>query len=115
VDPEVLESAVGNGPPSTVAVRALTFADLIDRTRLRLGSLVCDIEGTEATMVEREGSLIARHIQTIVMEVHPDLLGTARVGEMRESLEALGYALLWQQDQVWVMKRNREDLLLNGS
>ena len=61
-------------------------------------------------MIGREGSLIARHIQTIIMEVHPDLLGPDRVREMGESLQALGYAFLWKQSQVWVMKRKKNGI-----
>ena len=107
LDPSVAGTAVRSEQHSTVTVRTLTFADLLHRTGLRLGSLVCDIEGAEAELIRREGSLIARHIETIIMEVHPDLLGTDGVREMGESLEALGYAFIWKQGQVWVMKRNQ--------
>jgi FkbM family methyltransferase len=108
IDPDVLESAVRDAQRATVTVRALTFADLLERTGLRLGSLVCDIEGAEAELIRREGSLVARHIQTIVMEVHPHLLGADGVRELHTSLEALGYASVWKHDQVWVMKRSLE-------
>ena len=105
VDESVSMSSVGEDRTMTVAVPAVTFAELRRRTDIRGGSLVADIEGAEAALVEREGELIASCIDTIILEVHPGIVGTARMAAVHDRLLALGYADAWDRDDVWVMRR----------
>ena len=105
VDESVSMSSIGEDQRPTVRVPAMTFAELQRRTAIQGGSLVADIEGAEAALVEREGAIIASCIDTIILEVHPGIVGAGRTAEMRQRLLALGYRETWGRDDVWVLRR----------
>lgn len=65
---DTLSSQIGAGE-ATRTVPALTLTALLDREGLGDYALVCDIEGAEAELFEREGAAFAR-CHTIVIELH---------------------------------------------
>lgn len=103
VDDAVGMSRIGLDGPTMITVPTLTFADLQRRTKVQNGTLIADIEGAEAALLEREGDCIAECIRTIILEVHPDVLGEHRVGALRTRLAELGFAHVWSHGDVWVL------------
>lgn len=105
VDDAVVLSCVSHTQPVAVRVPAVTFRALREQASFQGGSLVADIEGAEADLIEREGSLIAESIKTLILEVHPHTLGVARVDALRSRLTSLGYANMWSHGDIWVMQQ----------
>jgi FkbM family methyltransferase len=103
IDNAVGMSRVGLDQSTVITVPTLTFAELQRRTKIQKGTLIADIEGAEAALVEHEGASIAGCIRTIILEVHPDVLGKHRVAAMRHRLAELGFAQVWSHGDVWVL------------
>jgi FkbM family methyltransferase len=106
VDEAVAMSRLDDTDAASVRVPALTLAELHRRTGICDGSLVADIEGAEVGLIERESELLHQCVRTIILEVHPGVMGADRTAAMHERLRALGYVDAWDRDDVWVMRRH---------
>ncbi len=85
-------------------VRAITLAEVLDKFAYERCSLVCDIEGGEADLVRYEAELLAYRVQTLIVEVHPWLLGETSARNVISDLERLGFANVYQEDNTHVMQ-----------
>jgi FkbM family methyltransferase len=89
---EFISARVGGGTPSgTVRVPSMTLAGLLERYPWTGATLLCDIEGIETELVEREGEHIGRHFRTLIIEVHPEFRSAAQCEALFTRLDALGF------------------------
>jgi hypothetical protein len=93
----------GDLPPVTVP--SVRLGDLVSSRGFTNFTLICDIEGQEYEMVEREPKAL-KTAGMIIMETHPRIIGEDKVASMKASLFELGFELLDQDDSVLVLARN---------
>jgi FkbM family methyltransferase len=106
-DENVLYGGIGT-PYPTSTVPAVTLADLIGRTGFQACTLICDIEGAESEMLEREGHVIRAHVRHLMMELHPSRYGEAGVRRIRDGLAGLGFHQKWERASVSVWETSAD-------
>jgi len=74
-----------------VTVKTVTLERLARERGFARFTLVCDIEGSEVDMVEREKDLLAAAADTVILETHPKITGEARTAAMLSELNKLGF------------------------
>jgi FkbM family methyltransferase len=67
-------------------------------------TLICDIEGHEYELVNREPHILER-VDTLILETHARLIGEAKHSEMMRKLAELGFRTIDQDSFVVVMRR----------
>jgi FkbM family methyltransferase len=80
----------GNRP--TVTVPATRLSEILAEQGFGKFALICDIEGQEFELVMHEPETVGM-AELIIMELHPHMVGVAKVQRMMDSLEKLGFRL----------------------
>lgn len=106
VNDNVLASSLhGDDEPAEV-VSTVTLRQLLNDHGFERATLICDIEGAERQLVEREIDTLAERVAMIMMELH----GPAReqpASGLLASLERAGFALLGRDHDVVVLRNER--------
>jgi FkbM family methyltransferase len=91
VGDEFISGRVGAPSGDTVAVPAVTLEQLLARYPWTGLTLICDIEGAETELVEKEGETLGRHCDTLIIEVHPEFRSREQCDALFARLENLGF------------------------
>ena len=91
-----------------VNVRAISLAEILKTHDFDRYTLICDIEGHETELVEREANVL-RRAETIILETHARLIGEEKNQAMLDHLRAIGFVVIAEESFVVVLK-NRADL-----
>ena len=75
----------------SVRVPATTLGSLLEAVGFPTASLIADIEGAEASLVEREPDALRSRIRWFIFEFHPPALGPDRTNELFARLQSLGF------------------------
>jgi len=105
VNPRFTASRIG-GAGTTVAVAATSLEAIVAEAEFDQISLICDIEGAEAALVERELDTLHRHVRTLLVEIHPYLIGQEAAAWINRALEGAGFALRDRAGMNWVFTRD---------
>ncbi len=70
---------------------AVTLAAILDQAGFPTASLVADMGGAEATLVEREPDVLRLRIRWFIFEFHPPILGPVRTEKLFDDLRAIGF------------------------
>ena len=89
-----------------VRVPTITLEGIAQRYGFDRFTLICDIEGHEREMVEREGEVL-RRADLIVLETHARLIGEEANARMLAQLAALGFEVIDKDVYVVVLKQQR--------
>ncbi len=102
----VLSSSLQFASEQSVAVPTTTLEEVLRDRQFERCSLICDIEGAEVELVEREAHTLSARVATIVMELHDRRIGPAQSSRIRVMLDEAGFDVV---DRVWetVAFRNR--------
>ena len=92
-----------------IAVPAITLAQLAERSQFARFNLLADIEGAEIDLVEHESNVLAKHVQRILLETHPHIVGKVAVNEMIDRLRSVGFVVLEQTGLQLVMENRSLD------
>jgi FkbM family methyltransferase len=84
----VLENA------GSVTVEATNLGTILKENAITHCTLICDIEGTEYSLVAHEADVLASCVRHLVFEAHPKILGIAKVDEILVRLQAAGFVLV---------------------
>lgn len=104
---DLLCSRVGGAGARAVTVPAVTLGEVLERRGFERCTLVCDIEGAEVELIEREREVLKRRVETVIIETHDRMLGAAApAGGTRRALEAIGFEAVYESGDVYVF-RNR--------
>lgn len=77
----------------TARVRTTNIKALMDQFEFDRAGIVCDIEGAEADVIDRELGPLGDRIAYIMAEMHPAILGEDMVARLMKDLESMGFAL----------------------
>lgn len=92
---------------SSTVVPTTTLKELLDRFDFTGCTLICDIEGGEASLVEHEAGVLRDSVALLVLEVHPWLLGSDGVAGLLGQLAGLGFELLYSEADTYVLRNPR--------
>ena len=87
-----------------IRVRTTRLKEIADRNGFDRFTLICDIEGHEREMIEREAEVL-RRADLIVLETHARLIGDDVTAALLVRLQGLGFELL-ERDSYVVVLRN---------
>ncbi len=83
-----------------VVVATTTLAQLLRETGFAQVSLVVDVEGAEADLVEQEGTSLGERVRTLIVETHPSVIGVDRTARMIATIHSFGFAEVARSQQV---------------
>jgi FkbM family methyltransferase len=92
-----------HGQKRTVATTSL--AALVHRAGFERFTLICDIEGSEADLIEHELPMLAKAVAVLIIELHPRILGDERCKELLHQLEAVGFERVAMIDTTYCFQR----------
>lgn len=85
----------------SMTVKAMTLSEVLTEMEDGPFALICDIEGMEADMIDREADILPR-VSVFILETHPHAYpdGTATVDRIVQTCEQAGLQLHAQNDDV---------------
>ncbi|MFI5459066.1 MAG: FkbM family methyltransferase [Isosphaerales bacterium] len=75
----------------SVRVPSITLGRLLEEAGFPTACLIADIEGAEASLVERESDVLGSRIRWFIFEFHPPALGPARIKNLFAQLQSVGF------------------------
>lgn len=103
----VLESSVQAPATKRVTVPAVTLKGILDGRGFERCTLVCDIEGGEAELVENELDVLRERVAVFIAEVHERQLGAEATARMLAALDRIGFEQVFAQDETYVFRNSR--------
>jgi FkbM family methyltransferase len=97
---------LGDHGDKFVVVPTTSLKATIDEHGFDQISLICDIEGAEAILVQRELETIRKHVRFFLVEIHPDLMGKDGMSLLLQTLLESGFTLQAQAGRNWAFTRN---------
>jgi FkbM family methyltransferase len=92
LDPDFVgSSAVGSVGNSTITVKTTTVARIMSDHAFQECGIVCDIEGAEADLIEREFPELGERVRYIMAEFHPHIIGHDATERLFGSLSSMGF------------------------
>lgn len=88
-------------------VPAVTLSGLIERYGFDRCTVICDIEGAEADLIQQDSAALAEHVDTFIVEWHPYTTGADRVAQLQREVEAAGFSRIDATGAVSTYKRTR--------
>ncbi len=107
VEDEFISGRVGAPSGDAVEVPAVTLEQLLLRYPWTGVTLICDIEGVETELVEREGETLRRHCDTLIIEVHPEFRSPAQCEALFTRLDGLGFERVARVRKVHAFRHRR--------
>jgi FkbM family methyltransferase len=81
---------------NTANVAATTVENLLDEAGFREVGIVCDIEGIEADIIQREIPELGERVKFVMAEMHPAILGVDVVAALMDDMQSAGFTLKQQ-------------------
>ena len=91
LDTEFVGSTIKSSAAQSVAVPTTTATDLMNSYGFDEAGIICDIEGAELDLIEREFRPLGDRIRFVMAEMHPTILGKDVVDDLLRKLTALGF------------------------
>ena len=110
-DPACGRIASGNDGDNerVISVPTLSVADVIDRFGLDRCAIVMDIEGGELDVFREEIDLIARRVEQILVEFHPQTTSVHAVDDAIRALQSAGFEVAHQEATTRLFQRKPQD------
>jgi FkbM family methyltransferase len=102
-----LESSIYMPGQRTVSVPATSLEELHRKVGFTRFNLICDIEGAEVELVDQEQEFLERWVDTIIMEVHPDVATRLTSGEVLSTLRLRGFKTLQSDRDTLLLQHDR--------
>jgi len=92
---------------TSTRVQALTLENILQKTKYEYVSLICDIEGSEISLVKNEAHILAQFVATIIMETHPGITEQISINDMLKNLYSKGFSIIDKIENVYVLSNNK--------
>jgi FkbM family methyltransferase len=97
-----LKSDVGK---EMVTVSTTCLGDILAERGFQTFTLICDIEGHEYDLIQREGEALQR-ADTIILETHARMIGVAKTQSLLSGMRELGFHMVEEGSLVVVLRRS---------
>jgi FkbM family methyltransferase len=91
---------------NVVSVPSTSLKSIADGAGFDQFSVICDIEGAEASLVEREIDTLRQHVRFLLVEVHPDIIGDEGASRILQTLLTSGFILRGHRGRNWAFTRD---------
>jgi len=93
LDPDFVGSSASGakGASGTFTVRTATVSDMMGEGGFGQCGIICDIEGAEADLIERELPRVGERVRYLLAEFHPYILGETRTESLFDALREMGF------------------------
>jgi FkbM family methyltransferase len=91
----------------SIVVPAITLKEIIDRYGFDIAALICDIEGSEIELVDREINTLSEKVNLIIMETHSRITGKEAVEKMLRQLQEQGFEKIFSSTDAIVLKNKK--------
>ena len=88
-----------------VTVGTTRLGDIVAERGFLTFTLICDIEGHEYDLVQREGEVLQK-ADTIILETHSRLIGVAKTQTLLSAIRELGFHTIDERSFVVVLRRS---------
>jgi FkbM family methyltransferase len=105
--PSFLAGSVRPTEGTNYRVPATSVSNLLSHFAAPQISLISDIEGSETQFVEREFEALAARVRWLILEIHPDAVGTDGVAQMRTTLARVGFIERARENDVIALENAR--------
>jgi len=101
---EFWENSVVNsaGANRSITVPAFSLRSLVAKMPESPTALVCDIEGAEQYL---DFTQLPASVSKIIIELHPEMIGQERVGQILRDLAAMGFAEAAREAGTWLLTK----------
>jgi FkbM family methyltransferase len=89
----------------SIEAPAVSLKQLLEEAGFTQAALICDIEGAERQLLEREPEVLRERVPWLLLETHPALYGESGERNIEAQLSALGYRRQWRRQDVAVWVR----------
>jgi len=86
-------------------VPSVTLTELAQSRGFRNCTLICDIEGAEIALLERELETLSDRFRLLIIEFHPTITGSQEVQRNLDQLSKHGFTLIWKKRHVHVFRK----------
>jgi hypothetical protein len=86
-------------------VPSVTLTELAQSRGFRNCTLICDIEGAEIALIERELETLSDRFRLLIIEFHPTITGSQEVQRNLDQLSKHGFTLIWKKRHVHVFRK----------
>jgi len=93
LDREFVGSSTFGSAGSTVRLPATTISEILGHAGFEYCGIVCDIEGAEADLIQRELPHLRDRIRFFMAEMHPAILGKEAINRLEGKIESQGFRL----------------------
>ena len=107
VDDEFVASGVQRRTNHAITVPTVTLGSILERFGFERCTLICDIEGGEVELIQIEKSLLGSRVETIIVEVHENVVGRESLREMFVELQRLGFTAIYRHCDTFVLRNER--------
>jgi FkbM family methyltransferase len=104
MDDNIVSGGIESGH-ERITAPTITLARLLDEAGFARASLICDIEGAEQTLLEREADVLRERVPWLMLETHPQVYGKSGERSIDGRLSELGYRQRWRRRDVAVWTR----------
>jgi FkbM family methyltransferase len=104
VNDNILASSLRGEEQRAVIVSTVTLKRLLDEHGFERATLICDIEGAELQLVEKEIETLSERVVTIIMELHGRMVGEEPTRRMLARLENAGFQMVQRTGDVVVLQ-----------
>jgi FkbM family methyltransferase len=89
----VSSSTIRGAGGTTVKVTTTTVSSLMAEMGFGKAGIICDIEGAERELINREMAALGDRIQFFMAEMHPNIIGEDVVSDLLDDLMSMGFSL----------------------
>ncbi len=97
---------VGDSTDNSVLVPSTSLKAIADELGFDQISVICDIEGAEAALVDRELDTLRHRVRFFLVEIHPDIIGDKSASRIIQTLLEAGFILRSQAGRNWAFTRD---------
>lgn len=97
ISENILASSVQVKGERSITVPATTLEAIIEKNEFPTCTLICDIEGGEIELVEKESEILRKKVSTFFVEVHAKFTGQTAVDNLIEKLKNLGFEIAFNR------------------
>jgi len=88
----------------TEQVRAITLESITSQYQFDKFTLVCDIEGTEFDLIQKDAETLSQRVPLMIVEIHERMLGESKTSSLMAQLEQMGFKSVYRMRETWVLK-----------
>jgi FkbM family methyltransferase len=100
-----LKSSTQISKMQSCEVPSVSLSELARSRGFRDCTLICDIEGAEIALIERELETLADRFRLLIIEFHPTITGSPEVQRNLDQLAKHGFTLIWKKRHVHVLRK----------